>query len=174
MKKLKPKDRVVMDKYDVHKTVTSALLSRYETAKWAAKQAHEAATNEESVAENKYDTFGLEASYLAHGQSQRVLECEKDWLLFDKKQPVMCNEEEGVDLWSLVTLVDLESSCVCEKYFFISPCAGGLSVEISKKIVYLVTPSSPVGKVLLGKMVDDEVELRQSGKQMAYEITTIE
>lgn len=162
-----------MDKHNVHNAITVALLSRYETAKCAAKQAHEAATNEESVAENKYDTFGLEASYLAHGQSQRVLECEKDWLVFDKKQPVLFVEEEVVGLWCLVGLAELDSPNPIMKYFFISPCAGGLSVEIKGKLVYLVTTATPVGKALFGKMLGDEVELAQNGKQTAYEITTI-
>jgi hypothetical protein len=162
-----------MDKHEVHKAVTTALLSRYETAKLAAKQAHEAATNEESVAENKYDTFGLEASYLAHGQSQRVFECEKDWLLFDKKPAVLFNEDGVIDLWCLVTLAELEFLCGVNKYFLISPCAGGLTVEIGEIKVYLVTPSSPVGKKLLNKIVGEEVELLQNGKQNAYEITTI-
>jgi hypothetical protein len=163
-----------MDKHEVHKVVTAALLSRYETAKWAAKQAHEAAINEESVAENKYDTFGLEASYLAHGQSQRVLECEKDWLVFDKRQPISFDEEGTIDLWCLVTLTELETPFAANKYFLISPCAGGLTVEINGKPLYLVTSSSPVGKALLGKSVGDELELLQNGKQTAYDITTIE
>ena len=38
----------------------------------------EAATNEESKAENKYDTRGLEASYMAQAQSLRVSELKKD------------------------------------------------------------------------------------------------
>ncbi|MGO2356526.1 MAG: GreA/GreB family elongation factor [Marinomonas foliarum] len=41
------------------------------------------------------------------------------------------------------------------------------------KSIYLVTISSPVGKALLGKMVGEEVELLQNGKQTAYEITSI-
>ena len=162
-----------MDKTDVHKAITSALLARYETAKWAAKQAHDAATNEESVAENKYDTFGLEASYLAHGQSQRVLECEKDWLVFDKKQPVIFAEEDVIELWCLIALSELDSSNTTKKYFFISPCTGGLSVEIKGQRVYLVTTATPVGKLLFGKTLGDEVELPQNGRQIAYEITTI-
>ena len=32
-------------------------------------------THEENIAENKYDTLGLEAAYLAQGQAQRVNEC---------------------------------------------------------------------------------------------------
>ena len=38
----------------------------------------------ESVAETKWDTFGLENSYLAHGQSVRVAECETDLAYFRK------------------------------------------------------------------------------------------
>ncbi|WP_111637070.1 transcription elongation factor [Marinomonas shanghaiensis] len=162
-----------MVKQDVYTAITEALLRRYETAKWAAKQAHEAATNEESVAENKYDTFGLEASYLAHGQSQRVLECEKDWLLFSKTPLVTFSKDSAVELWSMVILTELESSSDMKKYFFISPCAGGLSVEIKGETVYLVTASTPVGKILMGKTLGDEVDLSQNGRQIAYEITTI-
>ena len=162
-----------MDKKSVHQAIKNALLQRFETAKWAAKQAHDAATNDESVAENKYDTFGLEASYLAHGQSQRVLDCEKDWLLFNKKSADIFNQDEAIKLWALVRLEGIEVADGAEKYFFISPCAGGLTVEVDEKTVYLVTSSSPVGKVLLGKLTGDEVELLQNGKQTAYEITSI-
>ncbi|RCX02510.1 GreA/GreB family elongation factor [Marinomonas foliarum] len=162
-----------MDKKKVYQAITDALLQRFKTAKWAAKQAHDAATNEESVAENKYDTFGLEASYLAHGQSKRVLECEKDWLFFNKKTFDIFNEDDAIELWCLVALKIIDSVNEVEKYFIISPCAGGLTVEINGKSIYLVTISSPVGKALLGKMVGEEVELLQNGKQAAYEITSI-
>ena len=42
----------------------------------AAKASHAEATAEENRAENKYDTRGLEASYLATGQANKVLELE--------------------------------------------------------------------------------------------------
>lgn len=38
----------------------------------AAMRAYNTATDDENVAENQYDTLALEASYLAHGQAQRV------------------------------------------------------------------------------------------------------
>ena len=40
----------------------------------AARAAHAEATHEQSKAENKYDTRGLEASYLARGQSRQAAE----------------------------------------------------------------------------------------------------
>ena len=44
-----------------------------ETAKRAADSAREGATHEDAKAENQYDTRGLEASYLAGAQAERVM-----------------------------------------------------------------------------------------------------
>jgi hypothetical protein len=49
----------------------AAELSGYERS---ARAAHAEATDEQSKAENKYDTRGLEASYLARGQSRQAAE----------------------------------------------------------------------------------------------------
>ena len=62
-----------MNKTNVIKTIIALLEVQYQTAIDAAKEAHSTATDDETIAENKYDTFALEASYLAHGQSQRVI-----------------------------------------------------------------------------------------------------
>lgn len=161
-----------MNKVEVHQAIQSALLSRFENAKWAAKQAHEAATNEESVAENKYDTFGLEASYLAHGQSQRVIECEKDWLAFERKEAA--KSQDSASLWSLVELVSVNTDLPLTKCFFIAPCAGGLSVEVSSRKILVVTLSSPVGKALIGKEAGEELMLSQNGVKVMYEIVQIQ
>ncbi|MGS0681986.1 GreA/GreB family elongation factor [Shewanella sp. 125m-7] len=58
--------------------ILAALENAYASASAAASRAHETATGSESIAENKYDTFGLEASYLAHGQSMRAAQCRAD------------------------------------------------------------------------------------------------
>ena len=73
-----------MDKAQLHQTIINALLVVLETSKNAAIQAHEAATNGETVAENKFDTFDLEASYLAAGQSKRVSESEEKINIFQQ------------------------------------------------------------------------------------------
>ncbi|SBS37802.1 hypothetical protein MSP8887_03047 [Marinomonas spartinae] len=162
-----------MNKRTVYETITNALRQRFDTAVWAAKQAHDAATNEESVAENKYDTFGLEASYLAHGQSQRVFDCENDWRTFEKKGVVLFEDDDVVALWALVELNEVDKHVSYTKWFFISPCAGGLTVEQHHQSVFLVTPSSPVGKALIGKEEGDEICLRQNGLEVVYEITRV-
>lgn len=163
-----------MNKVVIYKLIVEALKKRFDTAKWAANQAYEAATSEESVAENKYDTFGLEASYLAHGQSQRVLECEKDYLSFLNHDAMIFAEDDEVKTGALVSVVELNATVGDVKLFYLSACAGGLSVDITGgKSVFLVTPSSPVGLTLIGKTEGDEVVLKQSGREIAYEIVSV-
>ncbi len=111
-----------MNKKEIHDAITKALLNRFKTAELAAKQAHQAATGDESVAENKYDTFGLEASYLAHGQSQRVIECEQDWLLFSKKALHLHRIDHPVTLWTLVELEALNSTLSEKNIFYFALC----------------------------------------------------
>ncbi|MGO3344179.1 MAG: hypothetical protein ACTIM4_08645 [Marinomonas sp.] len=163
-----------MNKVAVYKQIVSALENRFTNAKWSAQQAYDAATSEESVAENKYDTFGLEASYLAHGQSQRVLECEKDYLSFLNHDAMMFTEDDEVKTGALVSVVELNAPVDDAKWFYLSACAGGLNVDITGgKSVFLVTASSPVGLSLIGQMAGDEVVLRQSGIEIVYEIASV-
>ncbi|WP_305844875.1 hypothetical protein [Photobacterium leiognathi] len=59
---------------DIQEKLTLTLQAATE----AAMRAYNTATDDENVAENQYDTLALEASYLAHGQAQRVEECKAD------------------------------------------------------------------------------------------------
>ena len=63
-----------MDKPALLAHIIQRLNADLQQAVQAAEAAHADATHEESVAENQYDTLGLEASYLAAGHSRRVLE----------------------------------------------------------------------------------------------------
>ena len=71
-----------IDKPTLHKLIEEQILSTINNAITAASQAYETATHKENKAENKYDTLGLEAAYLAEGQSKRVLELEQSLASF--------------------------------------------------------------------------------------------
>ena len=66
-----------MNKSEVIRKIIEALRSEFETYIRAAKFSYAEATAEENRAENKYDTRGLEASYLAAGQANKVAEIER-------------------------------------------------------------------------------------------------
>ncbi len=144
------------------------LEQRFDTAATAARQAYEAATGKESVAENKYDTFGLEASYLAHGQSQRVLDCENDLKRFLALEFKSFQADDPIAMGALVGLVDeTGKSLTC----FISPCAGGQAFSYDAKSGMLITPNSPLGKSIMGSLLEDEIKVSIGRDVKIYEIT---
>ena len=56
--------------------------------------------------------------------------------------------------------------------YFIAPAGGGRNVEVAGGLVRAITPSAPLGKALLGKMIDDDVE--QPTPQGPRELTIVE
>ena len=59
-----------MDKLLLQQQVLERLAEDLLEVEEAVRVAHEAATHEENIAENKYDTLGLEAAYLAIGEAR--------------------------------------------------------------------------------------------------------
>ena len=103
-----------MNKSEVIRKVIEALQSELETYIRAAKFSYTEATAEENRAENKYDTRGLEASYLAAGQANKVAEIERSI--------EAVREMEGMDLSdepiAVGALVELRQND-CTNHFFI-------------------------------------------------------
>ena len=154
-----------MNKTHVIEHLRFALEAQLQNAKEAAKAAHDAATHEESVAETQYDTLGLEAAYLAQGQAERVNECYRDIQAFNTvfKESEFNKVREG----ALVCLTDEQDNA---KWFFMGPSAGGLVATVKEQPIYVVTREAPLGKQLIGKCLDDEVELSIAGKKQLYAI----
>ncbi len=161
----------MLKKERVLECINVCLNERMGIAQKAAMQAYEQATSKESIAENKYDTFGLEASYLAHGQSQRVIECENDVAEFLKKSNGYLKSQSLIGMGSLIALRNDNDELV---HFFISPVAGGTRVDCDGVSIMLLSRTSPMGSLLLGKDAGDEIELNTSHTQKAYEVESHE
>jgi transcription elongation GreA/GreB family factor len=157
-----------MDKKKVIQRLLLLLETTYQISIDAAKRAHDTATSSENIAENKYDTLALEAAYLAHGQSLRALQCDEDIQLFKALLPTSTTNKVAVG--SLITLLDQNEQ---QKCFFFGPCAGGLKVVINGIEVVVITASSPLGKALLAKALNDEVIFNVGGKLSEYEIINL-
>ena len=157
------------NKEPLRQAILDALNLDLTTAMKAADTAKDTATSKESVAENKYDTFGLEASYLAHGQSQRALELQQSIHRFQHLAFKDFTDDNVIDLTCLVTLLDDDT----EKLFFMGPVGGGLKVEWMGREVTVITPETPLGHQLMGKTIDDTVELLLNRKKTLYEIVDI-
>ena len=143
-----------MNKPALLQSIIERLTLDLDVAQRAAQTAYETATHEENVAENKYDTLGLEASYLATGQARRMEEIRLGLAKFRALQ--LRDFRAGIELGALVTL---ESATGARQLFFLGPDAAGLKLEFEGCPIMVITPRSPLGQSLLGKEVDDEVSM---------------
>lgn len=121
----------------------------------AAQVAHAEATDEQSRAENKYDTRGLEASYLAHGQSRQVVETDGAREQYASLPLRVFEPTEPVGVGALIRLEGGGESL----WYFLGPAAGGVEVECDGEEVLVVTPLSPLGRSLVGKRQGEQIQL---------------
>ena len=135
----------------------------------AARSAHEAATHEENIPDNKYDTLALEASYVAQGQANRAGEMRRSLELYRQ----LDDQRSGKSI-HLASLVTLEDGDGITKTLFIGPSEGGLKIGMDGYEITVITPASPLGRELFGKSVGDAVELQTGAVCTVYEIVEVE
>ena len=157
-----------MNKHAVLQLILEKLSVDLDIAQRAAQTAYETATDEENIAENKYDTLGLEASYLAAGQAKRVEEIKQSLTLCQNLQLRAYDEQRGIEVG---TLLGLEDENGRQQWLFLAPDAAGLKVEVVGQPVTVITPRSPLGNSLLGKFDGDEVEILVAGARQHFTVT---
>jgi transcription elongation GreA/GreB family factor len=135
----------------------------------AARLAHDEATHEQSKAENKYDTRGLEASYLAHGQSRQAGEIQAAIAAFESMDVRRFGAGDPIGTGALVELEHDGKRTV----FFIATRAGGMEVAHEKQTVLVITPHSPMGEQLHGKKQGDLVQLPAGGALIQYRVVKV-
>lgn len=159
-----------MNKQSVYRLVLQQLQDDLDVAVRAAQTAYETATHEENVAENKYDTLGLEASYLAAGQSRRVEEIRQALNLWQNLVLRSDNPQSGIQIGTLLGLEDEDGH---EQWLLLGPDGAGLKVQVVGQLVTVITPRSPMGQGLLGKFEDDEVEIVVAGTRRQFTVTEV-
>jgi transcription elongation GreA/GreB family factor len=143
-------------------------------ARQAALSAYEMATHEENIAENKYDTLGLEASYLATGQARRAAAI--GLTLANWKQLVLrsFDPQLGIQLGALVALVALSDDEDRHQCLFLGPDGASMKLRQQGQAVQVIGPQAPLGQVLLGKGVGDEITLRVANGVHLLEILSVD
>src|SRR5438034_10455157 len=113
-----------MNKRAIIRKITAKLVSELEIYFRAAQFSRAEATHESSKAENKYDTRGLEAAYLAGGQARQARELVNSIAAYEKLAIRAFSGDDPIDL---AALVELEADGNVSTYF-IGPRNGGLEV----------------------------------------------
>ena len=148
-----------MDKAALVRRIIAQLDAELEGYSRSARTAHAEATHEQSKAENKYDTRGLEASYLAHGQSRLAATTQHARQEFAELTLRDFGSRDPIELGALVEIEGAGGRSV----YFIGPRAGGTEVVLKKRKVLVITPESPLGQELLGKKQGDRWEMAIGG-----------
>ena len=145
-----------MNKRELVDKVIEQLTSEVEGLFKAARAAHAEATHEQSKAEDKYDTRGLEAAYLARGQSRQAAEIGQAIAEFQSMALRDFGLQDPIDVGAFVELNGKRD----KSYYFIGPRAGGTEVIQEGKEVMVITPQSPLGQQLVGKKKGDRIKLQ--------------
>jgi transcription elongation GreA/GreB family factor len=134
-----------------------------------ARSAAEGATHEEARAEGDKDTRATEASYVARGYAERALRLEQALTQLSHLRLVDCAAAGKVQASALL---ELEHAGQRSLYFLV-PAAGGEHFTIDGQQLQTLTPTSPLGRALLGLEQGDEAEVESPQGMRVYEIVAL-
>lgn len=138
----------------------------------AQKTTAEYATGEENKPENEYDTRGLEASYLARGQAERVADLRESLAYFKTSALKEYTDDMPIGNSALIRITNIDNA-KDQKNLLMMPKGGGLTLTSEGQSIQVVTATSPLGQSLLGKYVGDDISYNSGDKTWEYEIVTV-
>jgi len=157
-----------MDKAALLQAIIGQLKHDLTTQTQAALTSREEATHEESKPENKYDMHAQEAAYLAEGQARFAAELTEAINLYLGLSPAPWPAGKAAGLGALVG-VEAKGKT---QFYFLGPRNGGMEVSLDDQSVTVITPSSPLGRQLLGAGIGQTI-LGTGRNSAAQQITAI-
>jgi hypothetical protein len=143
-----------MDKTKIVDALREQLRNQYNRAVAAVQDAADAATGEDAKAESKYDTRGLEASYLAAGQVALADQLERELAAVEAFQFPELNNDSPITPGALVEArLDRESV-----YYLLAPGGGGLTIDTENGSVTVLGVDAPLRGNLMDQKVGGTVE----------------
>lgn len=158
-----------MNKMQLKKKIVAALSESLGVLDKAARASHAEATHESSKAENKYDTRGLEAAYLAGGQARQAKELLDSIATYESLAIRDFGPGDPIDL---TALVEMESDGA-KSWYFIGPKNGGLEVTMGRNEITVVTPQSPLGQNLIGKKAGQRWTGKMGEAILKYHVVSV-
>lgn len=158
-----------MNKQALHNRIVDVLQAGLELYMKAATTARFEATHEQSKAENKYDTRGLEASYLARGQSRQAAETQQSIEAIRAMPPKDFSGGQPVDLGAYLEIVQRNEV----SRYFLAPRGGGTEVEFDGNEIVVITPQSPLGRQILGRKEGEVLKLDIGGRTASHTLRRV-
>lgn len=165
-----------MDKLLLQRLVLERLAEDLLQAEQGARTAHETATHEENIAENKYDTLGLEASYLATGQARRAEAIRQAIGQWQQFRPRAYDAGQGIQLGALVRLGHADDDEKQQQLLlFLGPDGGSMKLALEDgQFVQVISGAAPLGRALLGKHEGDELSIQVAASRQQFEVLRVD
>lgn len=160
-----------MDKRVLLDQLITKLQAEADAIGLAAKAAFEAATHEESRAEDQHDTRGIEASYLAGAQANRAAELQGLITTFRMMTLREFGPGDVVEPGALVELVQEDTGR--KTRYLVVERGGGTTLTLQGVPIQVIAPQSPLGEALLGRKLEEDFEVEAQGKLREYQVVSI-
>ncbi len=160
---------LIVKKQDVIQKILDHLSDELDLYTRAARAAFAEATDEQSRSENKYDTRGLEASYLARGQARQVAEVEESLRQFKALGARVFGPHDAAAVGALVELEGRGGRA----FYLLGPRAGGTEVVVDGHEVLVLTPESPLGAQLMGRCAGERIKITLAGVRQDHRVASI-
>lgn len=132
----------------------------------ANEAASKGATDSESRAETKWDTGGLEASYLARGYAKKFEQTVNNAEQLKSLLP----DDYTNSAIGMGALVKCDMDGYVSSYFLL-PCCGGMELYLGDEEITVITMESPIGRELARKRAGNLYNLPngRSGKILSVQ-----
>jgi transcription elongation GreA/GreB family factor len=147
------------DKAALRDAVLALLEAELNVLTAAAHESHDEATNQENRPEGKYDMRAQSAAYLAAGQAKLATALGEAIAAYRSLPTAPLPGGAPATTGALLSLDHNGST----QWYYLGPARGGMEISWDDKSVTVITPSSPLGRQLVGKRAG---EISARGKLM--------
>lgn len=161
-----------MNKRALVEQLAERLRAAARTARRISEEATQEAREGATAAERREDTrVALENSGMARGQGRRAEQAAVDLAALERFIPGDFKESDPVGLGAIIEVEDDDGG----RTLFLAPAGAGeeLTVPDGDGFLSVITPSSPVGRAVLGKRKGDSVEVVVGGNPRELTITFV-
>ena len=162
-----------MNKRELFHQIEVAIMEKSENAEKARRDSQDEANRHIGRMQSRYDTFKEEAQQMAAAHELRKIELDKSLSMIRVFLAGLDKLEFGgsVKIGSIVILESLdgqEQQCI-----ILAPVGGGIKISFGEREITVITPSTPLGQTLLGKLGGEKIELVLDRKTVTYAILEV-
>lgn len=155
-----------MEKRVILERLLERLRAELVAAHGASKDAAAYATDDEARARSKWETQGLEASYLAAGQAGHARELAEAITKLKGRLDELARPSRLGELGALMTC-ELEGEL--DRYL-LAPVGGGETVEADGHEITVITPGSPLFASLRGRQRGERIRLPSGASLLVKQV----